>query len=179
MEAKKQELLRSRGYQLNWQEPIKIFRYENAFASRQLPEGFRLISGDDPGVDYGKLAECFWRGFDHDEVPPPINTDGNVKVANAPHYHKCLSRFVIAPSGEYACALGMWLDETNRYAYLEPLATVPKYRRLGLATIALTDSMKKTKELGAKYCFGGGREFYTDIGFEQIGARELWGLSIL
>jgi len=38
----------------------------------------------------------------------------------------------------------------------------------------LTEAMKKTKVLSAKYCFGGGREFYTAIGFEVICSRELW-----
>ena len=28
---------------------------------------------------------------------------------------------------------GMWFDEQNKYAYLEPLATVPEHRRKGLA----------------------------------------------
>lgn len=57
---------------------------------------------------------------------------------------------------------------------LEPLATVPRYRRMGLATICLMEAMRKTKALGAEYCFGGSREFYTDIGFEHIGNRQLW-----
>jgi hypothetical protein len=34
--------------------------------------------------------------------------------------------------------------------------------------------MKKTKELGARYCFGGVPEFYTALGFETIFRRELW-----
>ena len=42
----------------------------------------------------------------------------------------------------------MWFDEQNKYAYLEPLATVPEHRRKGLATIALTEAMRKTKEPG-------------------------------
>lgn len=171
-EIAKQEMLDKRGYRLVNNEPVKIFRYENPLVERQLPEGYSIISG--VGIDYAKLAECFWRGFDHDEVPPEINVDGNVKVANAPHARKDLMTIVVAPNGEYACALGMWFDEHNKYAYLEPLATVPKYRRMGLATIALTEAMKKTKMLGAKYCFGGGREFYTAIGFEHICNREIW-----
>ena len=50
----------------------------------------------------------------------------------------------------------------------------PKYRRMGLATIALTEGMKKTKKLGATYCFGGVREFYHCIGFETVCHREKW-----
>lgn len=171
-EAEKQKLLGDKGYRLVHNEPVKVFRYKNPFVERSLTDGFRIIKGID--IDYAKLSECFWRGFDHDEVPPEVNIDGNVKVWNAPHARKDLMTIAVAPNGEYACALGMWFDERNKYAYLEPLATVPKYRRMGLATIALTEAMKKTKALGAEYCFGGGREFYSDIGFEHICDREIW-----
>ncbi len=85
-----------------------------------------------------------------------------------------LMTIAVAPDGEYTCAFGMWFDEQNEYAYLEPLATVPKYRRMGLATVALTEAIRKTKAKGVKYCFGGGGEFYSSIGFEIIGNRELW-----
>jgi hypothetical protein len=37
--------------------------------------------------------------------------------------------------------------------------------------------MKKTKVLGATYCFGGVPEFYTAIGFETICHREMWKKS--
>jgi len=40
---------------------------------------------------------------------------------------------VLTTQTKYACFSGMWYDEQNKYAYLEPLATVPKYRGLGLA----------------------------------------------
>jgi len=172
-EPEKQDLLKARGYELVHSEPVRIFDYTNEFVERQLPKGYGIIDGTD--VDYAKLAECFWRGFDHDEAPPEKNIDGNIKCCTAPHADMTLDTIITAPNGDYACALGMWYDKRNKYAYLEPLATVPKYRRLGLATIALTEAMKKTKALGAKYCFGGGGAFYTAIGFEAVCNRELWG----
>lgn len=82
-ELQKQELLRQNGYQSVHSEPVKIFRYENKFMERKLPEGYTIIDGTN--VDYEKLAECFWRGFDHDEVPPQVNVDGNMQTLNAPH----------------------------------------------------------------------------------------------
>ena len=36
---------------------------------------------------------------------------------------------------------GMWYDENNRHKHFEPLATVPKYRRMGLVTIELAEGM--------------------------------------
>ncbi|MDD4429603.1 MAG: GNAT family N-acetyltransferase [Paludibacter sp.] len=171
-ENEKQNLLKENGYQLVHTEPAKIFCYEKEFVERKLPEGYQII--DSTNVDPARLAKCFWLGFDHNELPSEINTDGNIQMLNAPRADKSLMTIVVAPNGEYACALGMWFDEQNKYAYLEPLATVPEYRRMGLATIALTEAMKKTKKLGATYCFGGGREFYTCIGFETTCNRELW-----
>ena len=85
-----------------------------------------------------------------------------------------LTTVIKAPDGDYACFAGMWFDERNNYAYLEPLATVPAYRRMGLAKAALVEAMEKTKELGATYCFGGVPEFYAALGFETICQREMW-----
>jgi len=170
-EPQKRELLQANGYKLKRTEPIKIFDYNNAFPERTLPEGFALIDGTN--LDYHKLHACFWKGFNHGPWPDR-NVDGNIHGLNAPRADLSLMTIAVAPGGEYACALGMWHDERNKYTYLEPLATVPKYRRMGLATVALTEAMKKTKALGAEYCFGGSREFYTAIGFEIKGNSEFW-----
>lgn len=170
-EPNKRDLLEANGYRLCYTEPVKIFDYKNEFPHRVLPDGFTMIDGEN--VDYKKLHACFWGGFDHGDTPDD-DVDGNIAVCNAPHSNKSLMTIAVAPNGEYACALGMWFDETNKYAYLEPLATRPKYRRMGLATICLTEAMKKTKALRAEYCFGGGREFYSCIGFDHVCNRELW-----
>ena len=67
-------------------------------------------------------------------------------MQSGPNFRRDLTTVIKTPNGEYACYAGMWIDEKNMYAYLEPLATVTEYPRLGLATIALTVGMKKTKE---------------------------------
>ena len=170
-EPEKRALLQARGYTRKGIEPVKIFDYSKPFAERALPEGFALTDGTN--VDYVKLHHCLWKGFDHGDEPDD-DVDCRVSMFNAPRFAMSQMTIVVAPNGEYACALGMWPDKRNGYAYLEPLATVPKYRRMGLAAAALTEAMKKTKELGAKYCFGGEGEFYSAIGFETVCNRELW-----
>jgi len=170
-EPEKRDLLKSAGYLMAHTEPSKIFPYDKPLPDRKLPEGFTLIDGTN--IDYMKIHHCWWKGFDHGDNPDE-DFDGRVFGCNAPHSDMSLMTIVVAPDGEYACAAGMWFDETNKYAYLEPLATIPKYRRMGLATVCLTESMKKTKALGAKYCFVGGREFYTAIGSEIILNDETW-----
>jgi len=171
-EMRKRELMQANGYSVvDDTQPVKIFDYEEEFAGRFLPDGFTLIDGTD--IDYLALNACYWRGFNHGDTPDG-DVDGAIQMCNAPRFDASLMTIVVAPSGEYACALGMWFDERNQYAYLEPLATVPQYRRMGLASVALTEAMKKTRSMGAKYCFGGGHDFYTAIGFKTICHRELW-----
>ncbi|MCL2595317.1 MAG: GNAT family N-acetyltransferase, partial [Promicromonosporaceae bacterium] len=134
--------------------------------------GFTLVTGDD--IDPVKLGTCYWHGFGHEgEVPADIGDQGQ-KMAIAPHGNPELTTAVQAPNGEYACALGMWVDERNRFAYLEPLATVPQYRRRGLAAHALIEAMKATKAMGAERCDGGADPFYDTLGFKTHLHREKW-----
>ena len=171
-EHDKRELLKSFGYScISTGGLWNIFPYDKLFPECKLPEGFTIIDGTN--VDYLKLHHCWYLGFDHSETPND-NFDCRVFSWNNPSANSTFLTIVVAPTGEYACALGMWVDETNKYAYLEPLATIPKYRRMGLAKVCLIEAMKKTKALGAKYCIGGDREFYTDIGFETMFTDETW-----
>jgi hypothetical protein len=172
-ENEKIKLLEKAGYQKVYSEPVTIFPYEKPFPERNLPKGFSVLSLVDE-CDLGKIHDCIWYGFDHGPDPDPEEFDERTMTKNGPNFRTDLTTIIKAPNGKYVCYAGMYVDEQNKYAYLEPLATVPEYRRMGLATIALVEGMKKTKALGAKYCFGGAGEFYYSIGFEIIANRELW-----
>jgi len=171
-ETEKKELLEKSGYKKEHSEPVTVFSYENPLPNQTLPEGFSVISLEDEN-DFKKINDCLWYGFNHG--PEPDNDiDGRMLMQSGPNFQKDLTTIIKAPNGEYACYAGMWFDRQNNYAYLEPLATVPKYRRMGLAAAALVEGMKKTKKLGAKYCFGGTGEFYKSFGFNAVTNRELW-----
>lgn len=164
-------LLRN-GYKIAYSEPITIFPYKKGFVKKKLPDGFSIISLEDEN-DFEKINACLFKGFDHG--PNPDNDfDCRMLMQSAPRFRKDLTTIIKAPNGEYACFAGMWVERQNKYAYLEPLATVPEYRRIGLATIALTEAMRKTIKDGAVYCFGGVREFYYIYGFDTVGYRNMW-----
>ncbi len=171
-EADKIKLLAENKYRKVHTEPVRVFPYDKPFMDIKLPDGFSIISLEDEN-DYKKINECLWKGFNHGDNPDD-DIDCRMLMQSGPNFRKDLTTVIKAPNGSYACFAGMWFDEKNRYAYLEPLATVPEYRRMGLAAIALTEGMKKTKALGATYCFGGVPDFYTAIGFETISNREIW-----
>jgi predicted N-acetyltransferase YhbS len=166
------DVLRAKGYTQQSCEPVTVFDYAQGFRERPLPEGFSLISLDDEN-DIQKIHQVLWRGFDHGDEPDD-DTDCRLLMQSAPNFRKDLTIVIKAPNGEYACFAGMWLDGVNDFAYLEPLATAPRYRGMGLAAIALTESMKRTAGYGATYCFGDAHPFYFRIGFRTVCDREKW-----
>ncbi|MCL2064232.1 MAG: GNAT family N-acetyltransferase [Candidatus Cloacimonetes bacterium] len=173
-EIEKKELLEKMSYKRIHAEPVTIFQYDQPFPEKRLPKGFSVITLEDEN-DFRKINDCLWYGFDHGPEPDPDqDIDCRMLMQSGPNFRKDLTTIIKAPNGEYACFAGMWIDTVNNYAYLEPLATVPEYRGLGLATVAVVEGMKKTKALGAKYCFGGVSDFYQYLGFKTISHRELW-----
>ena len=66
---------------------------------------------------------------------------------------------------EYACYYGMWWVPENKLAYMEPLCTVPRYRKRRLASAALSKHYRTFKALGAARMTGGGDPFYKKIGY--------------
>ncbi|GAA4653312.1 hypothetical protein GCM10023142_04500 [Anaerocolumna aminovalerica] len=149
--------------------PITIYKYDKGFKEYILPEGYSVLSLEDE-KDIKKMQHCLWKGMELSNKPEDCNMFNHSRL----HFRKDLSTIIKAPNGEYACFAGMWLDSKNHYGYLKPLATSPEYRRLGLASVALMEAMKKTTYFGATYCFGGSNEFFSSMGFEVLGYREGW-----
>lgn len=171
-EKAKRDLLQNNGYKKGYKEIVTIFSYEKDFVELDLPSGYSLFTLEEEN-DIKKIHACLWKGFDHGPSPDD-DYEGRLLMQSGPNFRKDLTTIIKAPDGEYACYAGMWFDTQNKYAYLEPLATVPEHRGKGLATIALTEGMKMTKALGAEYCFGGAPEFYKNIGFKTVAYRERW-----
>lgn len=172
LEDSKRQLLIEKGYKKVEEVAATTFNYKNEFPEVVCPPGFSVISLEDEN-DFKKINDCLWKGFNHGDEPDD-DLDCRMQMQSGPNFSKELTTVIKAPNGDYACFAGMWLNKNNEYAYLEPLATVPEYRKMGLAKLALVEGMKKTKALGAKYCFGGTVEFYHKFGFEDVVYRELW-----
>jgi hypothetical protein len=101
----------------------------------RLPDGFRLQSLEDEN-DLRKINAVLWRGFDHEGPPPDEGIPGREHMQRAPGFRKDLTIVAITPEGDYASFAGMWIVPENRIAYVEPVATDPEYRRMGLGTAA-------------------------------------------
>ena len=139
-----------------------------------LPGGFHLQSLADEN-DLAKVNRVLWRGFDHPGPPPADLVSGRARAQRTPNYRKDLNIVAVAPDGNYASYAGIWYVPENRVAYVEPVATDPSYRRLGLGTAAVVEAIRRTGALGATVAWvGSDQRFYLDMGFEIVAHSTLW-----
>ena len=69
----------------------------------------------------------------------------------------------------------MWYEPVNRIAYVEPVATDPDYRRIGLGKAAVWEGIRRSGELGAEVAYVGSDQlFYKSIGFKVLYKSNCW-----
>ncbi len=139
-----------------------------------LPEGFSFVDPAQASVE--KVTECCWKGFDHEEEEGPWDGDAesNYHILAAPHVTPQYHATIQNEQGEYVCFAGMWWTPQNHLAYMEPLCTVPEYRRRGLAAAALSELYRRMKPLGATHMTGGDNPFYAKIGYKPMIKWTYW-----
>lgn len=171
-----QDLVKTRGYVLkaDWSRPISKFVIPDPFPAITLPEGFRLKSLADEN-DLVKLDRALHRGFNHEGEPDGTGIEGRKQSQSAPNYKKDLKIVVEAPDGSFVSFCGMWYEPVNRIAYVEPVATDPDYRRMGLGKAAVLEGIRRCGELGADVAYvGSDQEFYIAIGFVVLYQSNCW-----
>jgi GNAT superfamily N-acetyltransferase len=173
------ELVRKRGYVRyeNTRPPhfgVSQFIIPKPFPEIILPEGYKLKSLADDN-DLHKIHRVMWRGFNHEGEPPEEGIAWRIQMQSSPNFRKDLTIVVEAPNGDFAAICGMWYEPKNKIAYVEPVATDPTYRHMGLGKAAVYEGIRRCSECGATVAFvESDQQFYLDIGFERIFIRHPW-----
>jgi ribosomal protein S18 acetylase RimI-like enzyme len=171
-------LVRERGYEKDVEgaRPMAKFVIPDPFPPISLPDGFRLISLAEE-CDWAKVHRVLWRGFDNEGEPPAGDEEleSRRKMFDTPKARRDLKIAVQAPNGDFASFCGMFYEPTHHYAYVEPVATDPTYRRMGLGKAAVLEGIRRCGALGASVAYvGADLEFYRAIGFKVIYTSECW-----
>lgn len=173
-----QSLARARGYAVQPESarPMYCFAIPNPFPAINLPDGFRLTSLAEE-CDWAKVHSVLWRGFDHgDDVPMnPTEYENRQRMFDTPKARRELKIAVVAPSGEFVAFCGTFYEPTHRFGYVEPVATDPHYRRMGLGKAAVLEGIRRCGLLGAQVAYvGSDQPFYQTIGFKKVYNSECW-----
>mgnify|MGYP006280224159 CR=1 FL=1 len=152
---------------------ISKFDIKFPFPEISLPEGF-VVKGLIKDEVLYKVKRVLWRGFNHSGEPDD-DLEGRKLMQSAPNWQGELNLVVEAPDGSFVSYCGMWYDSVNKISYVEPVATVPPYRRMGLGRAAVLEGIRRCGKLGATVAFvETGLPFYMGIGFERIFSRYPW-----
>lgn len=171
-------LVKARGYQREppSDRPLYQFAIPAPFPAIHLPAGFRLQSLADEG-DWAKVHRVMWRGFNHAGEPPAGDheLESRRRMFDTPTARRDLKIAVVAPSGEFVAFCGMFYIPAHRYAYVEPVATDPAYRRLGLGRAAVLEGIRRCGALGATVAYvGSDQAFYQALGFTPVSTSQCW-----
>lgn len=145
--------------------------------SYTLPKGYSIMSFDDESFDVERYYNAIWRGFNNQRQRNEIELESMRKREgfDSPHLNLNLRILVAAPNGDYAAHCGMWCIRDSGYAYVEPVFTLPEYRKMGLGKAAVLEGINRCGKLGAKQAYvGSSQQFYYSIGFYPIQNETWW-----
>ncbi len=159
-------------------EQDSILPLEDANLDYVLPDGFSITSMKDR-FDLYQYGRVLWRGFNHE-----ANGQGPFILENSkngpegflrPNVNLDLKIAVVSPNGNFVSYCGMWADEHSTSALVEPVATDPDYRKLGLGRACVLEACKRVKALGMTNTFvGSSQQFYYSIGFRPYASSTWW-----
>ena len=170
-------LVKSRGYELEKREnrPTAQLTITQPFCPDiRVPSGFQIKSLAEDN-DLEKINRVLWRGFNHPGEPPADGIAGRIKMQSVPHFRHDLKIVVQAPNGNFGSFCGMWYESTNKIAYVEPVATDPDFRRMGLGKAAVLEGIRRCSDLGATVAYVGSDQlFYQALGFQVVYTSNCW-----
>lgn len=170
-------LAKERGYTRDEETRAMLqFPIPDPFPAIQLPEGFRLTSLAEE-CDWAKVHRVLWRGFVHgDDVPMNEEEfESRRRMFDTSKARRDLKIAVAAPNGDFAAFCGMFYEPTNRFGYVEPVATDPLYRRMGLGKAAVLEGIRRCAALGATHAYvGNDLPVYLSAGFKVIYTSHCW-----
>ena len=140
-----------------------------------VPEGFRLQSLADD-FDVAKVHRVMHRGFNYEGEPPQDELEGRRRKLSVAGFRRDLTVVAVAPDGDYASYAGMWPVPGSTACMIEPVATDPDYRRMGLGTACVLESIRRCAQEGTTIAYvGSDQEFYLSMGFEICcGSTAYW-----
>lgn len=144
-------LLRTRGWTVaEDEERLRRYDLRAARPPRPLPTGFRLESMAERRDIEGR-ARAIVETFDR----PTLTGDFYEHVMRSPSYDPAWDLVVVDPAGDIVAFCMMLLDRTNRVAEIDPVGTLPRFRRRGLAAAMLTETFARLADAGIDEAFIG------------------------
>lgn len=152
----------------DWIEKLNIFPFKENKYEVRLPEGYRIIDGENSSDFYLANVHRHAFGYGEGNRATEHGQEAFHAVRQMRYYQKKFDLCVLDKENRPVAMAIIWYDENMPYCELEPLAVCWWDRRKGLATAILHEAMNRVLEKYPKCqgMLGGEQEFYHKIGFE-------------
>lgn len=135
------------------------------------------IKSLDINHDLEKHHQVLWQGFENEgEIPLDEKTMAQQKnMLLAPHLDTYTHLVAVNEKGEYVAYCGCWYNPQTDYAYVEPVCTIPSYRKQGLAKALILEALERCSFAGAQKAYViSDSDFYKNIGFSQHSRHDFY-----
>ena len=140
----------------------------------RLPEGLRFASPD-PEADAEALEWLFWQGFNHGGDREAFQRENRTPARPRPHFDPRLSVAAADAAGELCACCCLWYLPGTDYAYVEPVCTIPAWRKKGVGRAVVCEALNRARALGARRAYViSDQEFYKKLGFEKDRLFRFW-----
>ena len=183
-----QEALLDSGYTRYAQEDYDNYVYPLEIrVSIDLPEGFKLLYGEDYDDEENKWSACNL-GFHPDLEAPDYRNGMSAYISrkNSSMYRDSFECIVVDENSDErnnVCSYCfVYVDVQSKTAYIEPVSTREKYRHKGIGTAMMHGVMLRCKEKGIEKCYVNSydwrRKFYNAAGFITEDSIGFWHKTI-
>lgn len=180
----RQDILLHSGYERQTEEDYDNFVYPlETSVLVDLPEGFKLLYGDEYDDEENKWSACNL-GFHPDLEAPDYKNGMNPYISrkNSSMYRDSFECLVVDENShernDVCSYCFVYVDEQSKTAFIEPVSTREKYRHKGIGTAMMHGVMLRCKEKGIKKCYVNSydwrRKFYNAAGFVTEDSIGFW-----
>jgi ribosomal protein S18 acetylase RimI-like enzyme len=155
-------------------DTFTLLRMQHALAAplapSRLPDGWnvRHVQGANEAPTRAGVYQTVWG-------QPTRDLAGYLRMQQAADYRPELDVVVVAPSGDFIAFCQCWFDSVNQTGLIEPMGTVPAFRRGGYGRAALMEGIRRLHALGAQQVFvtvdadvEPARQLYERAGFQTV-----------
>ena len=139
-----------------------------------LPEGLRFESPD-PETEGEALQWMFWQGFNHGEDRAEVEREDKIPPRPRPHFNRQLNVAAVDEAGAYCAYCCLWYLPGTDFAYVEPVCTIPAWRKKGAGRAVVSEALNRARALGARRAYViSDQVFYKKLGFEKNRLFRFW-----
>jgi predicted N-acetyltransferase YhbS len=140
-----------------------------------LPDGFRFVDGHHVKAEDKGTAHAKAFGYYNEGLFVERSAVAFAELRKTPDYRPDLDIHIVSPHNDIASFATMWYDQRNKIGILEPLGTIPQYRKMGLGRLCIQQLANQIQQEGAsKVLVGSDLEFYLRVGFHAHTQYGIW-----